>query len=126
MNTPELAATTQQLTSITRVAVGENETIGTVVPGMLVVASTPNRVVVAEMACGRLVKEPLQPAQITVGSGVVIDRLAPSEVGAQLVIKARLVNCERKPHGPRRAIEDRARTSPRSSTRAPRCRSKRS
>ena len=81
MNAPE-PATTPQLSSVTRVTVAESDTVGALVPRMPMVASTPYLVAVAEMACGRLVKDLLEPGQITVGSRVVIDHLGPSKVGA--------------------------------------------
>jgi fluoroacetyl-CoA thioesterase len=88
-------ASTQQLSAVTRVTVGTNDTVGALVPGMPMVASTPYLVAVAEMACGSLVKDLLEPGQITVGSRVVIDHLGPSKVGAELLIKATLVNREK-------------------------------
>ena len=101
MNAPKPATTTQQLSSITRVTVGENDRVGALVPGMPVVASTPYGVAVAKMACGWLVKDPLQ---------VVIDRPGPSKVGAQLVIKAALVNREKNRLHFAVEVEDGART----------------
>ena len=65
------------------------------VPGMPFVAATPYLVAVAEGACNRLVKDLLEPGQITVGSRVVIDHLGPSKVGAELVIKATLLKREK-------------------------------
>jgi predicted thioesterase len=59
------------------------------------VASTPYLVTIAEIACGRLVKDQLEPGQITVGTRVVIDHLGASKVGAELVIKAALLNREK-------------------------------
>jgi predicted thioesterase len=115
MNAPEPAATTQRLSSITRVTVVENDTVGALVPGMPMTASTPYLVAVAEMACGRPVKDVLEAAQITVGSRVVSDHLGRSKVGAELFIRTALVNREKK-----RAA------SPRSSMSTPRYRSKKS
>ena len=65
------------------------------VPGMPFVAATPYLVAVAEGACNRLVKDQLEPGQITVGTRVVIDHLGPSKVGAELVIKATLLKREK-------------------------------
>ena len=96
MNAPE-PAMTQQLSSVTRVTVAESDTVGALVPGMPTVAATPYLVAIAEMACGRLVKDLLEPGQITVGSRVVIDHLGPSKVGAELVIKAALVESRKEP-----------------------------
>jgi fluoroacetyl-CoA thioesterase len=110
MNGPERVATTQRLSSITRVTVGENDTVSALVPGMPTTASTPYLVAVAEMACGRLVKDVLEPAQITVGGRIVIDHLGPSKVGAELVIRAALVNREKNPLRLAVEIEDGART----------------
>jgi fluoroacetyl-CoA thioesterase len=76
---------------------------------MPMTASTPDLVAVAEMACGRLVNEVLEPAQITVGSRVVIDHLGPSTVGAELVIRAALGNREKNPLRFAVEIEDDAR-----------------
>jgi predicted thioesterase len=60
------------------------DTVGAIMPGMPMVAATPWLVGVAELACGRLVLDLLEPGQITVGSRVVIDHLGPSKVGAEL------------------------------------------
>jgi fluoroacetyl-CoA thioesterase len=84
-------ASTPELSSVTRVVVEQKDTVGAMVPGMPYVAATPYLVGVAEMACGGLVRDLLEPGQITVGSRVVIDHLGPSKVGAELVIKAALV-----------------------------------
>ena len=110
MNAPEAAATAPQLSSVTRVTVAESDTVGALVPGMPMVASTPYLVAVAEMACGRLVKDLLEPGQITVGSRVVIDHLGPSKVGAELVVRAALVNREKNRLRFAVEIEDGART----------------
>ena len=76
-----------------------------------VVVKLPNwSVAVAEMACGRLVKDLLEPGQITVGSRVVIDHLGPSKVGAELVVRAALVNREKNRLRFAVEIEDGART----------------
>jgi predicted thioesterase len=83
------------LSAVTRVTIETKDTVSAMVPGMPVVAATPYLVAVAEMACARLVKDLLEPGQITVGSRVVIDHLGPSKVGAELVIKATLVNREK-------------------------------
>lgn len=88
-------ASSPELSSVTRVVVEEKDTVGALVPGMPFVAATPYLVAVAEMACGRLVNDLLEPGQITVGSRVVIDHLGPSKVGAELVVKAALVKRER-------------------------------
>jgi len=84
-------STTPELSSVTRVVVAEKDTVGAMVPGMPPVAATPYLVGIAEFACGRLVQDLLEPGRITVGSRVVIDHLGPSKVGAELVIRARLV-----------------------------------
>jgi predicted thioesterase len=80
---------------VTRVVVEQKDTVGAMVPGMPFVAATPYLVGIAEMACGRLIADLLEPGQITVGSRVVIDHLGPSKVGAELVLKAALVQRER-------------------------------
>jgi fluoroacetyl-CoA thioesterase len=96
MSSPETnAASTPELSSVTRVIVAEKDTVGAMVPGMPFVAATPYLVAVAEGACNRLVKDLLEPGQITVGSRVVIDHLGPSKVGAELVIKATLLKREK-------------------------------
>jgi len=79
-------------------------------PGMPMVAATPYLVAVAELACGRLVSDLLESGQITVGSRVVIDHLGPSKVGAELVIKAALVNREKNRFKFAVRIEDGPRT----------------
>jgi fluoroacetyl-CoA thioesterase len=89
------AASTPELSSVTRVTVEPKDTVGALVPGMPQVAATPYLVTVAELACGRLVHDLLQPGQITVGSRVVIDHLGPSKVGAELVLKTTLVQREK-------------------------------
>jgi len=95
MSSPEPTASPPQLSAVTRVIVEAKDTVGAMVPGMPPVAATPYLVGVAEMACGRLVKDLLEPGQITVGSRVVIDHLGPSKVGAELTVKATLVQHER-------------------------------
>lgn len=85
-------AANQQLTSVTRVTVEPKDTVGALDPSMPQVASTPYLVTVAEFACVRLVKDQLEPGQITVGTRVVIDHLGASKVGAELVVKAVLLN----------------------------------
>ena len=90
-------ASPSELSSVTRVIVGEKDTVGAMVPGMPFVAATPYLVAIAEGACTRLVKDQLEPGQITVGTRVVIDHLGPSKVGAELVIKATLLEREKEP-----------------------------
>ena len=85
---PASGAPTPELSSVTRVTVEEKNTVGAMVPGMPYVAATPYLVGMAEMACSRLVKDLLEPGQVTVGSRVVIDHLGPSKVGAELAILA--------------------------------------
>jgi fluoroacetyl-CoA thioesterase len=110
MSSSETAPSTPELSSITRVTVGPNDTVGALVDGMPQVAATPYLVAVAEIACGRLVEGLLQPGQITVGSRVIIDHLGPSKVGAELVIRAALVRRERNRFKFSVRIEDGART----------------
>jgi predicted thioesterase len=94
-SSPSTATTENQLTSITHVTVEPKDTVGAVDPSMPQVASTPYLVTVAEFTCARLVKDQLEPGQITVGTRVVIDHLGASKVGAELVIKAALLNREK-------------------------------
>ena len=94
-SSPSTATTENQLTSITRVTVEPKDTVGALDPSMPQVASTPYLVTVAEIACARLVKDQLETGQITVGTRVVIDHLGASKVGAELVIKAALLNREK-------------------------------
>jgi len=89
------AAATPELTSTTRVIVEERDTVGAMVPGMPYVAATPWLVGIAERACSELVKDLLEPGQITVGRRVVIDHLGPSKVGAELVLKTALLKRDR-------------------------------
>jgi fluoroacetyl-CoA thioesterase len=103
-------ASTPELSSVTRVTVEEKNTVGAMVPGMPYVAATPYLVGMAEMACSRLVKDMLEPGQVTVGSRVVIDHLGPSKVGAELVIKAALLQRERNRFKFSVTIEDGPRT----------------
>jgi len=84
-----------ELSAVSRVTVETKDTVGAMVPGMPMVAATPYLVGVAEMACAQLIKDQLEPGQITVGSRVVIDHLGPSKVGAELVVKATLLARER-------------------------------
>ena len=96
MSAPVTAdASPSELSSVTRVVVAEEDTVGAMVPGMPFVAATSYLVAIAEGACSRLVKEQLEPGQITVGTRVVIDHLGPSKVGAELVIKATLLKREK-------------------------------
>jgi predicted thioesterase len=107
---PASGAPTPELSSVTRVTVEEKNTVGATVPGMPYVAATPYLVGMAEMACSRLVKDLLEPGQVTVGSRVVIDHLGPSKVGAELVIKAALLQRERNRFKFSVTVEDGART----------------
>jgi fluoroacetyl-CoA thioesterase len=100
---PALAATT-------RVIVEEKDTVGAVVPGMPYVAATPYLVGIAEMACGQLVKDLLEPGQITVGRRVLIDHLGPSKIGAELVLETALVKRERNRFNFTVRIDDGGRT----------------
>ena len=94
-SSPSTATTENQLTSVTRVMVEPKDTVGALDPSMPQVASTPYLVTVAEIASARLVKDQLEPGQITVGTRVVIDHLGASKVGAELVVKAALLNREK-------------------------------
>ena len=94
-SSPSTATTENQLTSVTRVMVEPKDTVGALDPSMPQVASTPNLPTVAEFTCARLVKDQLETGQITVGTRVVIDHLGASKVGAELVIKAALLNREK-------------------------------
>jgi predicted thioesterase len=107
---PASGAPTPELSSVTRVTVEEKNTVGAMVPGMPYVAATPYLVGMAEMACSRLVKDLLEPGQVTVGSRVVIEHLGPSKVGAELVIKAALLQRERNRFKFSVTVEDGART----------------
>jgi fluoroacetyl-CoA thioesterase len=95
MNAPEPVSTTQERTSISRVTVAPKDTVGALDPSMPQVASTPYLVTIAEFACAQLVKDQLEPGQITVGTRVVIDHLGASRVGAELLVKAALLNREK-------------------------------
>lgn len=110
MSSSETAAATPELSSVTRVTVGPQDTVGALVEGMPPVASTPYLVTVAELACGKLVQDLLEPGQITVGSRVVINHLGPSKVGAELVINTALVKRERNRFTFAVRIEDGERT----------------
>jgi fluoroacetyl-CoA thioesterase len=105
-SSPSTATTENQLTPISRVTVEPKDTVGALDPSMPQVASTPYLVTVAEFTCARLVKDQLEPGQITVGTRVVIDHLGASKVGAQLVVKAALVNREKNRFGFSVEIED--------------------
>ena len=107
---PASGAPTPELSSVTRVTVEEKNTVGAMVPGMPYVAATPYLVGMAEMTCSHLVKDLLEPGQVTVGSRVVIDHLGPSKVGAELVIKAALLQRERNRFKFSVTVEDGART----------------
>jgi fluoroacetyl-CoA thioesterase len=107
---PASGAPTPEVSSVTRVTVEEKNTVGAMVPGMPYVAATPYLVGMAEMACSRLVKDLLEPGQVTVGSRVVIDHLGPSKVGAELVIKTALLQRERNRFKFSVTVEDGART----------------
>jgi fluoroacetyl-CoA thioesterase len=94
-SSPSTAAAQPLFAAVTRVTVEPKDTVGALDPSMPQVASTPYLVTIAEIACGRLVKDQLEPGQITVGTRVVIDHLGASKVGAELVIKAALLNREK-------------------------------
>jgi fluoroacetyl-CoA thioesterase len=110
MNSAQPAATTQDLSAVTRVTVGPKDTVGALDPSMPQVAATPYLVTISEFACAQLVKDLLEPGLITVGTRVVIDHLGASKVGAELVIKAALVNREKNRFRFTVEIEDGART----------------
>jgi fluoroacetyl-CoA thioesterase len=93
MNSPETPAAGPS--AVTRVTVEAKDTVGAMLPGMPMVAATPWLVAIAEMACASLIKDMLEPGQITVGTRVVIDHLGASKVGAELVLKTALVNREK-------------------------------
>jgi fluoroacetyl-CoA thioesterase len=99
----------EQLSSVTRVTVEAKDTVGALDPSMPQVAATPYLVTIAEFACADLIKSQLEPGQITVGTRVVIDHLGASKVGAELVIKARLLNREKNRFRFSVEIEDGAR-----------------
>jgi fluoroacetyl-CoA thioesterase len=94
-SSPSTATAQNPLTSVTRVTVEPKDTVGALDPSMPQVAATPYLVTVAEFACAQLVKDQLEPGQITVGTRVVIDHLGASKVGAELVVKAALANREK-------------------------------
>jgi fluoroacetyl-CoA thioesterase len=111
MTSPETSRdTSPELRAVTRVAVEEKDTVGAMVPGMPMVAATPYLVGIAEMASSRLIKDQLEPGQITVGTRVVIDHLGASKVGAELVLTTALVNREKNRFRFSVQIEDGART----------------
>ncbi len=95
MSTSATAASTPELSSISRVIVGPKDTVAALDSSMPPVAATPYLVTIAEAASYRLVQNLREPGQITVGSRVVIDHLGPSKVGAELVVKAALVKREK-------------------------------
>jgi fluoroacetyl-CoA thioesterase len=92
VTSPEISP---ELRAVTRVTVEEKDTVGAMVPGMPMVAATPYLVAIAEMASARLIKDQLEPGQITVGTRVVIDHLGASKVGAELVLTTALLNREK-------------------------------
>jgi len=104
------AGSIPELTSTTRVIVEEKNTVGAIVPGMPYVAATPYLVGIAEMACSQLVKDLLEPGQITVGRRVLIDHLGPSKVGAELVLETALVKRDRNRFNFTVRIDDGGRT----------------
>jgi fluoroacetyl-CoA thioesterase len=108
-SSPSTATAQTSLTAVTRVTVEPKDTVGALDPSMPQVASTPYLVTVAEIACGGLVKDQLEPGQITVGTRVVIDHLGASKVGAELAIKAALLNREKNRFRFSVEIEDGAR-----------------
>ena len=110
MSSSETATSTPKLSSTSRAIVEYKDTVGALVSGMPPVAATPYLVAIAEVACGRLVKDRLEPGQITVGTRVVINHLGASKVGAELVIKAALVQREKNRFKFSVRIEDGERT----------------
>lgn len=54
-------------------------------------ASTPFVLGLAEVACHEAVAGELEPGEITVGTRAEIEHLAPSPVGATLIVKATLI-----------------------------------
>jgi fluoroacetyl-CoA thioesterase len=63
-------------------------------PGLPAAASTPFILGLAEVACHRLLLDDLGEGEMTVGARAVIDHLAPSPVGATLVVIASLERAE--------------------------------
>lgn len=78
-----------------RFTVEEKDTVASFAPGMPEVAATPYLVQIAELACFELARRLIEPGQITVGARVVIDHLAPSKVGSELVVDAVLQSREK-------------------------------
>jgi fluoroacetyl-CoA thioesterase len=111
MTSANAATAHQHLTSVTRVTVEPKDTVGALDPSMPQVASTPYLVTIAEFACADLINSQLEPGQITVGTRVVIDHLGASKVGAELVIKAALLNREKNRFRFSVEIEDGARVA---------------
>jgi len=110
MSSAETPAAEALRSAISRVTVQQKDTVGAMVPGMPMVAATPWLVGISEMACAALVKDLLEPGQITVGTRVVIDHLGPSKVGAELVLNATLLQRDRNRLRFAVNIEDGART----------------
>ncbi len=111
MTSADATTAQERLTSVTRVTVEPKDTVGALDPSMPQVASTPYLVTIAEFACADLIKSQLEPGQITVGTRVVIDHLGASKVGAELVIKAALLNREKNRFRFSVEIEDGARVA---------------
>ena len=110
MSSSETTALTPELSSISRAIVEHKDTVGALLSGMPPVASTPYLVTIGEIACGALTKDWLEPGQITVGTRVVINHLGASKVGAELVVRAALVQRDRNRFRFSVRIEDGART----------------
>jgi fluoroacetyl-CoA thioesterase len=93
---PQTATSNSARTRVSmRYPVQDKDTVGFLVPGMPMVASTPYLVSVAEMACYEICTKLVGPGEITVGSRVVIDHLGASKVGAILAVDASLRTRER-------------------------------
>jgi fluoroacetyl-CoA thioesterase len=73
-----------------KAVVGTEDTVGAIIDGMPMVASTPYLVTLAETACFRLIEGLLDRGQISVGRHLAIDHLGPSKVGAVLAVDATL------------------------------------
>jgi len=98
-------------TSLSRsFTVKEKNTVGFMVPGMPVVATTPYLIGIAKMTCYEIVEPMLEPSVVAVGTRVAIDHLGASKVGSTLLVDARLRSYEKNRYCFAATITDGART----------------
>jgi fluoroacetyl-CoA thioesterase len=90
MHTPPRVGATAE----TRFTVAAEHTIDFAAPGLPPVLSTPSLVWFLEHAALEAARPALEAGEITVGTHVAVDHLAPTPIGKEVVCRARVVHVE--------------------------------